>query len=131
MTYCHRMQIRYQEVDMQRVVFNAHYLSYCDEAMAGWLADTFGWSGDDDHFDWMLVKVVIEWQGSATYGDGLDVSTRVTRWGSTSFDVGFVGTVGERAVFTATITYVCVAPHTTEKMAIPDGVRAALGADAA
>ena len=32
----------------------------------------------------------------------------VTRWGNTSFDVGFVGRVGERPVFTGTITYVGV-----------------------
>ena len=28
--WVHRIRVRYGEVDMQRVVFNAHYLAYCD-----------------------------------------------------------------------------------------------------
>ena len=30
--YTHRIRIRYGECDMQRVVFNANYLAYCDDA---------------------------------------------------------------------------------------------------
>ncbi len=112
---------------MQRVVFNAHYLAYCDEVMAGWSAAAFGWTGGDDRMDWMLVKLAMEWQGSATYGDTLDVDCGIARWGSTSFEVSFRGTVRERPVFTAAITYVSVAPGTTTKMVVPDEVRSALG----
>jgi acyl-CoA thioester hydrolase len=124
--YRHSIRVRYQEIDMQRVVFNAHYLAYCDEVMAGWMAEAFGWSGFDDRIDWMLVKLVLEWQGSATFGDVMAVDCGIARWGTTSFDVSFRGLVGERPVFTATITYVCVAPGTTTKMAVPDEVRHAL-----
>lgn len=112
---------------MQKVVFNAHYLTYCDEAMGSWLADTVGWNGDDDHFDWMLVKVVLEWRGSATFGETIDIDVGVTRWGTTSFDTRFRGTVGARAVFDATITYVSVVPGTTNKQAVPPDVRDRLG----
>ena len=72
---------------MQKVVFNAHYLAYCDEAMAAWVGDAFGWGGDDDEVDWMLVRAEIEWQGSATYGDTLTVEAAVERWGTSSFRV--------------------------------------------
>jgi len=34
--YTHHVRIRYGEVDMQRVVFNAHYLAYCDDAADLW-----------------------------------------------------------------------------------------------
>jgi acyl-CoA thioester hydrolase len=125
--YRHSIRIRYQEIDMQRVVFNAHYLAYCDEVMAGWAADAFGWNGADDRIDWMLVKLVLEWQSSATYGDTLHVDCGIARWGATSFDVSFRGTVSTRPVFTATITYVSVAPGTTTKMSVPDEVRTKLG----
>lgn len=125
--YSHRIRIRYQEIDMQRVVFNAHYLAYCDEVMAGWMSEEFGWSGVDDHIDWMLVKLLMEWRGSATFGDSLQIDCGIARWGTTSFDVAFRGAVGDRPVFTATITYVCVAPGTTTKMPVPDDVRRALG----
>ena len=125
----HRAEVvvRYSEVDMQRVVFNSHYLAYCDLAMSSWLQERFGWTGGDDHFDWMLVRVELDWHGSATFGDTIAVDVGVERWGTTSFVVRFRGTVADRPVFDARITYVCVAPGTTEKMAVPDDVRAALG----
>jgi acyl-CoA thioester hydrolase len=127
MAFRHRVRIRYQEVDMQQVVFNAHYLAYVDDTMAMWLHEAFGWDGSDDHFDWMLVKAVVEWQGSATYGEHLDVDAWVGRWGTTSFDVAFTGAVGDRPVFTATITYVCITPGTKTKLPVPPEVKAALG----
>ena len=125
-TYRHRVPIRYGEVDMQGVVFNAHYLAYCDDAVDRWLRtldthfERYGW-------DIMLKKAVVEWQGPAGIGDDLDIEVGVTRWGNTSFDVGFVGTVGERPVFTATITYVGVKWGTKQPMPAPDEVRTLLG----
>ena len=32
--FFHRLRVRWAEVDMQKVVFNAHYLMYIDTAMA-------------------------------------------------------------------------------------------------
>jgi acyl-CoA thioester hydrolase len=117
--------VRYHECDMQQVVFNAHYLTYCDLAVGAWLAARFG--RYDDHFDWMLVRAEIDWRGSATFGDTLDIDVGVERWGTTSFVVRFLGSVGERVVFEGRITYVCIRPGTKEKMAVPDDLRARLG----
>jgi acyl-CoA thioester hydrolase len=125
MTYVHTIRIRYGEVDMQRVVFNAHYLAYCDDAIERWFAvkgiDVFegGW-------DVMLVKATIEWQGSATVHETLDISVEVARWGNTSFDVLFTGTVDGRPVFTNTTTYVGVKTGTYEKMAPPEDIKRTL-----
>ena len=52
-----RIKVRYQEVDLQNVVFNAHYLAWCDIACSGWMQAAIGWNGVDDAVDWMLVKV--------------------------------------------------------------------------
>jgi acyl-CoA thioester hydrolase len=120
--------IRYQEVDLQNVVFNAHYMAFCDMAFSSWLQEAIGWTGVDDPDDWMLVKATIEWQGSATYGDILDVDCGVARWGTTSFDVAYRGTVDGRPVFTATVTYVTVEPGTKQKRPVPESMRSALGA---
>ncbi len=119
--------VRYQEVDLQNVVFNAHYLAFCDLACVGWMRAALGWTGVGDEIDWMLVKVVLEWQGSASYGDVLDVDCGVSRWGTKSFDVDYRGTVDSRPVFTATITYVCIEPGTATSVVVPDRLRAALG----
>lgn len=128
MGFRHDIRIRYQECDMQKVVFNAHYLAYCDETSAAWMQEAFGWNGADDGFDWMLVRAEIDWRSSATYGDTLTVDAAVERWGTTSFAVRYAGAVGDRDVFTALITYVSVAPGTTAKMPVPDAVKQALSA---
>jgi acyl-CoA thioester hydrolase len=122
-----QIKVRYQEVDLQNVVFNAHYLGFCDIASAAWMHEAIGWTGVGDSIDWMLVKATIEWQGSATYGDVLDVDCGVARWGTTSFDIAYRGTVSGAAVFTALITYVCVVPGTKEPTPVPDRMRDALG----
>lgn len=125
-SFVHHIPIRYGEVDMQGVVFNAHYLAYFDDTVDRWLRtldahfETLGW-------DLMLKKAVVEWQGPAGIGDTLDVAVGVERWGNTSFDIGFVATVAERPVATATITYVGVKAGTTETMAPPAEVRSLLG----
>jgi acyl-CoA thioester hydrolase len=124
--YVHHIPIRYGEVDMQGVVFNAHYLAYFDDAVDRWLRtldvhfETLGW-------DLMLKKAVVEWHGPAGIGDTLAVGVQVVRWGNTSFDIGFDAAVGERPVATATITYVGVKVGTTETMAPPAEVRTLLG----
>ena len=124
--YVHTIPIRYGEVDMQGVVFNAHYLAYIDDAMDRWLRtldvhfEQFGW-------DIMTVKAVVDWKGSATIGDELEIAVGVTRWGNTSLDVGFAGAVGERPVFVATLTYVGVEAGTKTPAPPPPEVRALLG----
>ncbi len=111
---------------MQQVVFNGHYVGWCDIACAAWFHEALGWTGMDDDVDWMVVKVLIEWQGSATYGDVVDVDCGIARWGNSSFDVAYRGTVAGRPVFTATITSVCVVPGTKQTVAVPERMRSAL-----
>jgi acyl-CoA thioester hydrolase len=123
-THVHR--VRYGEVDAQRVVYNAHYLAWCDDAVEDWFAATrldpgaTGW-------DFMLKRATIEWSGSSGLRDEATIRVGVERWGSTSFELGFAGAVGERPVFEARITYVGVVFGTTQPMAVPAAVRAALG----
>ncbi len=122
-----RIKVRYQEVDLQNVVFNAHYLGFCDIASAAWMGEAIGWTGVGDDIDWMLVKATLEWQGSATYGDAVDIDCGIARWGTTSFDIAYRGTVNGSPVFTALITYVSVVPGTKDTTPVPDRMRDALG----
>ena len=124
--YVHRIRVRYGEVDMQRVVFNSHYLAYCDDACETWLAAR-GVNVFEHDWDFMLKKATIEWAGTATVHDLLDIAVRVVRWGNTSFDVGFTGAVGEQPVFAARLTYVGIKAGTRETMVPPPEVRALLG----
>jgi acyl-CoA thioester hydrolase len=124
-SWTHRIRIRYGEVDMQRVVFNAHYLAYCDDAVETWLRHV-GLEPSAHGWDFMLKRAVLEWDGPATAGEELAISLGVDRWGTSSFDLAFAGSVGERAVFRATITYVSVDPDDHRPMTTPEDVRALL-----
>jgi acyl-CoA thioester hydrolase len=117
--------IRYGEVDQQGVVFNAHYLAYCDDTLERWIdaagdLRALGW-------DMMLKRATIDWQGSASARETLDVDAAVTRWGRTSFELGYMGTVGGRDVFTAAIVYVSVRLGLNEAYETPPQVVAHLG----
>ena len=125
--YRHSLRVRYGECDMQGVVFNAHYLAYCDDGVENWLASLGIDVVPDFAYDFMLKKAVLEWQGPAHAGEVLHLDMGITRWGRTSFDVGFDGRVGDRSVFAATITYVGVQPGTTETTPPPAALRALLG----
>jgi acyl-CoA thioester hydrolase len=123
--YRHELRIRYGEVDMQRHVFNAHYLAYIDDALDTWLRLVLG-DYEADGFDMVLKRADITWHGSATLGDVLAIDVSARRWGATSFDIAFDGAVGERPVFDALVTYVSVTPGTTQPVDVPEAVRSAL-----
>jgi acyl-CoA thioester hydrolase len=125
MGHHHEIAVRYGEVDLQRVVFNAHYLAYVDDAMDHWMREldadfeAFGW-------DFMLKRVEVDWHGSAGLGDLIEIDSRVARWGTTSFVVDHQLHVGDRRVVSVLVTYVGVEAGTATTMAPPDRVRAHL-----
>jgi acyl-CoA thioester hydrolase len=124
MAFMHRIRVRYGEVDMQRVVFNANYLAYCDDAADLWFR-SLGAALEDDEWDVMVKRAEITWSGAARVHDEIAIELHVSRWGNTSFDVSFAGAVAETPVFTATITYVAVKTGTHHPMRVPDHFRAA------
>jgi acyl-CoA thioester hydrolase len=124
--FVHRLRVRYAEIDGQGVVFNAHWLTYFDEACTRFF-DALGFREEwVDQFDVMLVKVVLEWQGSARFDEFVDVAVRPTRLGTKSFDLRYDASVDGNPVCTATITYVSVKPGANTSVEIPAHIRAAL-----
>jgi acyl-CoA thioester hydrolase len=125
-TYRHPVRIRYGECDMQKVVFNANYLAYIDDATDTWFREALG-GFESTGFDFMVKKVTVEWQSAARFGEVLELEVGIARWGTTSFDIGVVGRVGERAVLAATLVYVSTVPGSPTPRPVPPDVRAALG----
>jgi acyl-CoA thioester hydrolase len=123
----HRIRVRYAEVDGQGVVFNAHWLTYFDEAMTRFV-ESLGFGSDFwvSEFDVMLVKAVVEWVGSARFDEWVDVEVAPVRLGTSSFDVRYRASVGERPVCEATITYVAITPGQRASSPLPPTVRTAL-----
>lgn len=126
--FVHRVRPRYAEVDVQGVVFNAHWLTYFDDAMTRFTE----WLGFDvstaffRDFDVMLVHAEIDWRGAAGFDDPVDITVAPVRLGGSSFDLRFEAAVGESPVCEATITYVSIEPGTHGSRPIPDVLRDAL-----
>jgi YbgC/YbaW family acyl-CoA thioester hydrolase len=108
-----RQRVRWAEVDMQQVVFNAHYLTYVDTAMgAFWralalpYAETLVALGGD----LFVRKATLEYLAPARYDDPLDIGIRCAGVGRTS--LRFVAGVfrGDELLVHGEIVYVWTDP---------------------
>ena len=123
----YRIDVRYSECDMQRVVHNSVYLRWCDDLADSFFRELdFDFEGGD--WDVMVKAASISWSAPARLRDRVDIDIEVARIGTTSFDVAYHGSCDGEPRFEATMTYVGVRRDTLEKMAVPDGFRAAVGA---
>ena len=124
-----RLRVRWVEVDLQKVVFNGHYLTYFDIAMAGyWRATAMPYAQTMEHFDGDLFvrKASVEYLGSARYDDLLDVGLRCTRIGTSS--VLFSGAVflQDRLLATGELVYVFTEANAPAPQPVPPALREAL-----
>ena len=127
--FVHRIRVRYAEVDGQGVVFNAHWLTFFDDACTRFMSSLgFGAGFWTKEFDVMLVKATLEWVGPAGFDDWVDVEVAPSRMGTKSFDLAYRASVEGRDACRATITYCAVQPGRNESILIPADVRAALDA---
>jgi len=125
-----RLRVRWAEVDMQKVVFNGHYLTYIDTAVAEyWRAIGLAYpEGYVERYasDLFLRKATLEYLGSARYDEALEVLCRVAKLGNSSMTFQFeVVRAGEDAsLVTAELVYVNADPKTMKAAPLPDEVRA-------
>ena len=120
--------VRYVECDQQGVVFNAHYLTWADEASNAWWASV-GLSWDElvtRGVDPVVKASTLEWSSSARWGDTVTVDAATERVGTTSATVRFTVRVGERVCCVVRTTYVAIADGRSTPW--PDDVRARLAA---
>ena len=120
------LRVRWAEVDMQKIVFNGHYLTYIDTAIAEYwreigLPYPHGYV-DRYGSDIYLRKATVEYLGSAGYDDVLTVCCRVARLGRSSMTFQFEIYRDGELLITAELVYVNADP---EKKAapLPDDVR--------
>ena len=102
----HRMplRVRWAEVDKQGVVFNAHYLLYCDVCVTEyWRA--VGVHYPDDFLskgsDLFVRKSTVEYFSAAYYDDELEVCGRIAQLGNSS--LRFVAEVYRRRQYEAVL----------------------------
>lgn len=116
------------EVDAQGVVFNAHWLTYFDEASTRFF-EHLGFAPKEvfvRDFDVMVVKAVLEWEGPAGFDDDVAIAVTCGRMGTKSFDLVFTATSEGAPACVGTITYVSVVPGTHDSTEVPGALRMAL-----
>ena len=82
---------RFAEIDQQNVVFNAHYLTWFDEALTGYF-DHLDSSYPDlmsAGLDMQLVHSEIDYAAPVRWRDAVRVAVVCERVGTTSFTIGF------------------------------------------
>lgn len=122
----HRLRVRWAEVDMQKVVFNAHYLTYIDTAVADYWRE-IGLDYPDGYLqkysnDVFLRKATVEYLGSARYDDELAVHCRVAKLGRSSFTWAFEIHAAE-LLLAAELVYVNVDTRTMKAAPLPADLR--------
>jgi YbgC/YbaW family acyl-CoA thioester hydrolase len=127
--FFHRLRVRWAEVDMQKIVFNAHYLMYFDTAITDyWRAVALPYQDTMDQLagDLFVVKATVEFHASARVDDQLDVAMRCLRIGNSSLT--FQGAIfrGEEHLITGEIVYVFADPATQKSRTVPTVLRETL-----
>lgn len=122
----HRLRVRWAEVDMQKIVFNAHYLMYIDTAMSDyWRALALPYESSLAALGGELYvkKATLEYHASAQLDDLLDVGMRCERVGNSSvlFQAGVFR--GERLLVSGELIYVFADPATQTSRPVPPVLR--------
>jgi acyl-CoA thioester hydrolase len=117
--------VRYVECDQQGVVFNAHYLTWADEASNHWWASRgLTWDVVAARVDPVVKASTLEWTSSARWGDTVTVDAETEELGRTSVTVRFTIRVDERQCCVVRNTY--VATDGGRATPWPDDIRALL-----
>jgi len=124
-----QLRVRWAEVDMQKIVFNGHYLTYIDTAVAEyWRAIGLPYPGgyvERYANDMFLRKATVEYLGSARYDDLLTVCCRVAKLGRSSMTFAFeiYRDKEDAALVSAELVYVNADPKTMTAAPLPQEVR--------
>jgi YbgC/YbaW family acyl-CoA thioester hydrolase len=125
--FFHRLRVRWAEVDMQKIVFNAHYLMYFDTAITEYwralalpMEEVFARLGGELY----VKKATVEFNASAQMDDLIDVALRCERIGNSS--IQFIGAIfhGDKHLISSEIIYVFADPITQTSRPVPDDLRA-------
>ncbi len=125
----HRLRVRWAEVDMQKIVFNAHYLMYIDTAMSEyWRALALPYEASMHILggEMYVKKATVEYHASAKLDDTLDVGMRCARIGNSSCLFEAAIFCGDRLLVTGELVYVFADPATQTSTPVPAALRAML-----
>jgi YbgC/YbaW family acyl-CoA thioester hydrolase len=124
--FFHRLRVRWAEVDMQKIVFNAHYLMYIDTAVADyWRALALPYE-EAMHLlegDLYVKKATVEFHASARMDDRLDVGLKCGRVGNSSMTFSAAIFRGDELLITCELIYVFADPSSQKSRPVPARLR--------
>ena len=124
--FLHRLRVRWAEIDMQKIVFNGHYLTYIDTAVTaywGRLALPYETAFHILGGELYVKKATLEYHASARMDDDLSVGMKCSRLGKSSmvFEAGIFR--GDKLLISGELIYVFADPHTQTSKPIPEALR--------
>jgi YbgC/YbaW family acyl-CoA thioester hydrolase len=120
------LRVRWAEVDLQRIVFNGHYLMYFDTAVAGWWRDMalpYHDAMQTLEGDLYVRKATVEYEASAQYDDALRVGVKTQRVGNSSLLLRCAVFKGPKALVHGELVYVFADPRTQKSQPVPQALR--------
>jgi len=124
--FLERLRVRWAEIDAQQIVFNGHYLTYFDTAVAGYwraLAMPYAATMQSLGGDMFVRKATLEYLGSAVYDDVLDIGMRCARVGNSSMSFVAGAFRQEALLVSGELIYVFADPHAKAPLPVPRELR--------
>ena len=124
--FFHRLRVRWAEIDMQKIVFNGHYLTYLDTAVTaywGRVALPYETAFHILGGELYVKKATLEYHASALMDDDLSVGMKCSRLGKSSmvFEAGIFR--GDKLLISGELIYVFADPKTQTSKPIPEALR--------
>ncbi|WP_108645341.1 acyl-CoA thioesterase [Polynucleobacter rarus] len=132
-SFIYPLRVRWSEIDQQAIVFNSHYLTYCDIGFTEYwrnspLPNFLEMSGSGLEF--FVKKAAIEYHQSAKFDDLLDVCVRCSRLGNSSMTITTEIYLKYELLINAELTYVYANTATKKSAPIPTEWRSFLLSEA-
>jgi len=124
--FLHRLRVRWAEIDMQKIVFNGHYLTYLDTAVTAYWSkvalpyeSAFHLLGGELY----VKKATLEYHASALMDDDLNIGMKCSKMGKSSmvFEAGIFR--GDKLLISGELIYVFADPKTQTSKPIPEALR--------
>ncbi|HET8596058.1 MAG TPA: thioesterase family protein [Intrasporangium sp.] len=131
MSFSYPVAVKFSEIDMAGVVFNSHYLTWCEDAKWAFL-DSVGFGPyrfAQERANALVRHAEIDWVASLQPLDRAEIRVSVASVGASSFTLCHeIWRAGDDPILTATcvITYVWVDSETGTKADMDPGLRRAL-----
>jgi len=124
--FFNRIRVRWAEIDMQKIVFNGHYLTYFDTAVTAYwsrVALPYETAFHKLGGELYVKKATLEYHASALMDDDLSVGMKCKKLGNSSmvFESGIFR--GDKLLISGELIYVFADPQTQTSKPIPEALR--------